>query len=359
MSDVQIFIYVNNKTICVYVNLNSKSSTIYDIIQSKLNYDISRTHNLYFSGQNMDPNKQLNEYKIIPDSQIKVMYSIGKDLSSRPRDLDGIFAYKKLIKQFERKTSPNDFYIFSLMSYNVCDIDDYNFTAGTIFAQTQSAVRYGSSSRINEGSINKNLYQQLQPDAIVQILNDKNNKDLDSINLNIILSDSGFISFNEQLVNSYNNYRIEYQKQSVQIDRIFGLIPSPSYLKTYLNVKTNKLQNKYANRVIKFYCSDSSKADIMKYFELEDVNIIKKINFTFYYVGIHYPSFDIKLLINSTRVYGINYSNIFRNLYVNMWTGEFLLKNKSHSNDKQKPNAHANAHTINYLSYNNPNIKII
>lgn len=325
MNNIQVFISINNKTICATIDLNSLSSSIYNIIQSKLDYDVSKSHNLYFSGQTIDPQKKLNEYKIIPESQIRALYSMSKDLASRPPDLDGINAYKKLIKQFEKNYSSNSFNIFSIMSYNVCDINDSSFK--------------------NDGTFQKNLYQQLQPDAIVDILNDETNKNLKTIKLNIILSDSGFISFNENLINIYNNSEYKSNKHSIQIDGIFGLIPYPSYLKTYLNQKTNKLQNKYANRIIKFYCPDSSKEAILKYFKLDNDTINKKIKLIFYYVGINYPDANIEGLIN--------YSNILKNSYINMWTGEFLLKKQS--NNKYK----ANNHNIRYLSYNNPTIRIV
>lgn len=326
MPNIQVFIAVNNKTLCTFIDINSQVSSIYDIIQSKIDHDVSRTHNLYFSGQSMNPNNKLSEYKIISESQIKALYSLGKDLSSRPPDFEGITAHKKLIKYFEKTTTPNDFYIFSLMSYNVCNINDDKF-------------QY-------EGTINKNIYQQLQPDAIVNILNDPKTNDLETINLHIILSDSGFISFNKNFINKLNNPEYIPVKHSVQIDEIFGLIPYNSCLKIVSG------QNKFLNRVIKFYCPTNSKEAIMKYFKIENEMIKNKIKFTFYYVGIQYPDSNIKVSKNYAKIYGINYTKIMTNSYVNMWTGEFFIKKLKNNNSK-------NAHNINYLSCYNPNIKIV
>ncbi len=338
MTNIQIFISINTKLLCQIIDTNAQLSSLYEIIKKQINCDVSKTHIILFGGQILDSTKKFSEYKITNESQLKVMFSLGKHLSSLPPDQTGLSNYQMFLKNFEAKRKSNDFFIFSLMSYNVCDIYRENF-------------KY-------EGSLHKNLFQQLQPNAITCILNDPGNSKFKHININIVLLDSGFTAYNENYINMFTNLNNTSQlnddlleKYSSQINDIYGLIPDSTYLKLYLNPKTKKMENKYSNRILKFKCTGSSKIKILENFKIVDDTIIPKLNFKFYFVGIHMLSSNVTVTKDQINIYGVDYSNFKSNTWINMWTGEeFLVKEQF---------IEPNKHYISYQSFNSKEIKIV
>ncbi len=341
MTNIQIFISINTKLLCQIIDTNAQLSSLYEIIKKQINCDVSKTHIILFGGQILDITKKFSEYKITNESQLKVMFSLGKHLSSRPPDELGMKNYQMLLKNFEVKKKSNDFFIFSLMSYNVCDIYRENF-------------KY-------EGSLQKNLFQQLQPDAIISILNNPETLKLNHININIVLSDSGFTAYNENYINMFTDLSKIYntsqtnddlmEKYSSQINDIYGLVPDSTYLKMYLNPQTKKMENKYSNRILKFKCEGSSKIKILENFKIVDQTIIPKLKIKFYFVGIHFLSSNVTVSKEKINIYGVDYSNFKFNTWINMWTGEQLLV--------QDTFTEPNKHYICYQSYNNKEIKIV
>ena len=292
MNQINLFLRLNTKTYCGIVPCNTTISSLYEIIESKSNTSVKKTHVLKINGKIAHDDAKLADYNISPDTTIEVQYSLSKADSNRDPDIEGEMMFTKFIKQIAHDSGLNDINIVSLMSYNV-----------------------------DLSNVEKILLQQLQWPTLTKELKrlDKKIEELEGIiNVNIIMPDRNFISYNE-LLNPYvdtSEIFIEKYKGMLtnQIDSLCGIKLNSAFFKN---------AHEYNYRIGKY-------SVMLQNFRLKKIFGVSKplekiVQLNFYYVGIIFEN----AIYNNPKKYiahGFDFSPLSSyNLHVHVWTGDKII----------------------------------
>lgn len=288
MSTINIFIKYNNKTLVHTVSKDLAISEIYNLIEISTKQNVKKTHIIQGFGRILDDDKKLSDYPIDQNSLIRVDYSMGKSFRNEPIDILGHRSFYRFIKKMSKKSTDSNYFIISLLSFNVCK---------------------------DTGSIIKNINQQLQPCIINNIIK-KIKSDMDKININLILPDYNFIEYNKYFIS--NNYQpfIIHNQQAPQINEMFKIPQSQTF---------NTKSEKYFNRIVKFSTRLNNNCNLMNIFNVDE-ELANRIKFNFYFVGIKLSSTTDN---NSNyNYYGFDYTHlVHKNTIIVMWTGDTFFTN--------------------------------
>ena len=289
MEKIGLMFRIDSKTYYEIIPADSNISFLYDIFEMKTNRSIKKTHCIKIYGKIVDDNSKLQDYNVNHDSTIEAYFSVGKAEKYRDPDNEGEIMFSQLIKDIEYGSGLNDVNIISLMSYNV---DISNPT--------------------------KMILQQLQYPTLKKVLKKLvtiKSKLEGLININIILTDRNFISYNKQFnQNNIFDILLEENNFTPQIDTLLNIKPNTGFMKN---------AHKYNYRVSKY-------SIMLQNFKLVNIlnvpkSLQKIIQLNFYYVGIIFENI-YEHNINNHIIYGFNFSPLKEsNLHVVQWTGDKLL----------------------------------
>lgn len=289
MEKINLFFKINTKIYCEIIPKDSTINSLYDIIELKSNTEIRKSHVFKINGKIVQDNKKLTDYNISPNTTIDVQFSLSKCEKNRDPDIEGEMIFNKLVNDIGHNCGIFDVNIVSLMSYNV-----------------------------DMTNINKIFLQQLQWPILGKELKrlDLMSKDLEGlVNINIILPDRNFISYNNNpIASNEDSFLNSSEKINKQIDSICDIKKNTSFTKN---------AHEYNYRVSK-YSVMLQNFKLKKLFEVSS-SLQKIVQLNFYYVGIIFEKIEFN---NSEKniVYGFDFTPLKPyNLHVHVWTGEKII----------------------------------